>query len=614
MSQPAEKGVVVSINDGLANAMAGLGTDRDKIATSYYTDTPIDNQQLLAMYRSSGIARKIVDAPALDAFRNWRDWQAKPDQIEKIEAEEKRLNLKAALIDARQKARLFGEAFVYFDLGDDASKPVNPKMVKQGGIRFLNVLDSAHVTGGDIELDPMSPFFGWPKDYQVVGGASGSANIHPSRLIIFIGARVMTDQAVLGRKGESILVSMLDAIRQSDSAAANVASLIYEANVDVITMEGLMAYVGTVDGERRITERYRIAATGKGINRMLILDGKEKYDRKTASFASLPDLIDRFDQRASAVADIPMTRLFGRSPGGMNSTGDSDAANYFDRIKAEQEVEITPAMATFDDCLINSALGAPDKDVHYSWAPLKQMSEKEKAEIFKTKADAARTIAGTGGMSPALMPIEALSDALVNELIEDGTLSGLEAAIKLHGSLADNEPTDDEIAAAAGTQQKPPPAKPTVVANDAAPRSLYVRRDVLNVSEIVKWAKAQGFTDIAPDLHVTITYSRAPVDWMKMGDNWSDNGKGGLTIPAGGPRLMEAFGENGEAKVLSFASSALSWRHEDMKRNGASSDRDDYQPHITISSVPGGPALSGVEPFRGKIELGPEIFEELRED
>ncbi|MGQ3214777.1 MAG: hypothetical protein ACT6T2_27220 [Shinella sp.] len=126
------------------------------------------------------------------------------------------------------------------------------------------------------------------------------------------------------------------------------------------------------------------------------------------------------------------------------------------------------------------------------------------------------------------------------------------------------------------------------------------------------WAKAQGFTGIVPDLHVTITYSRTPVDWMKMGDNWSDNGKGGLTIPAGGPRLMEAFGENGEAKVLSFASSALSWRHEDMKRNGASSDREDYQPHVTISYAAGGPELNTVEPFRGKIELGPEIFEEIK--
>ncbi|WP_425516777.1 hypothetical protein [Ensifer adhaerens] len=157
-----------------------------------------------------------------------------------------------------------------------------------------------------------------------------------------------------------------------------------------------------------------------------------------------------------------------------------------------------------------------------------------------------------------------------------------------------------------------PKEKAKPITGDAAPRTLYVRRDVLNAAEITAWAKGQGFTDIVPDLHVTITYSRTPVDWMKMGENWSDNGKGGLTIPAGGPRLMEGFGANGEARVLSFASSTLSWRHEDMKRNGASSDREDYQPHITISYAANGPDLASVEPFRGKIELGPEIFDEIR--
>lgn len=609
MSQPVEKSVVVPINDGLANAMAGLGTDRDKAASAaYYNDAPIDHLELTAMYRVSGIARKIVDVPALDAFRNWRDWQAKPEQIEKIEAEEKRLNLKAILIEARKKARLFGESYVYFDLGDDPSTPINIAAVKQRGIRFLNVLDPAQIVCGEIELDPMSPLFGWPQKYTVMTG-SKSADIHPSRLIIFVGALVMGQTGVMERKGESVLVSMMSTIKQSDTAAANVSSLIYEANIDVITMEGLMAYVGTVDGERRIHDRYRIAAQGKGNNGMLILDGKEKYERKSASFASLPDLIDRFDQRASAVADIPMTRLFGRSPGGMNSTGDSDAANYFDRIKAEQEVEIGPAMATFDSCLINSALGAPDTSVHYFWAPLKQMSEKEKADIFKTKSDAARTLAGTT-TGTELIPINALSDALVNELIEDGTLSGLEAAMKLHGTLEDNEPTDAELAASAATQiaRQPTPAPAKIAANDAAPRTLYVRRDVINRADFVRWANEQGFTDLVPDLHVTIAYSETPVDWFSVGESWSPK----LEISAGGPRQMEEFGDDGKYKALLITASELVWRHKAIIEAGASWSWPEYQPHISIQ-IGGDVDLSKVQPYQGKIILGPEIFEELRE-
>ena len=72
---------------------------------------------------------------------------------------------------------------------------------------------------------------------------------------------------------------------------------------------------------------------------------------------------------------------------------------------------------------------------------------------------------------------------------------------------------------------------------------------------------------------------------------------------------MEEFGD---AVVLQFASNRLAWRHEDMKRLGAETDFPDYQPHITITwEKPKGVDLRKVEPYRGIIELGPEIFEEV---
>src|SRR5690606_38908414 len=163
-----------------------------------------------------------------------------------------------------------------------------------------------------------------------------------------------------------------------------------------------------------------------------------------------------------------------------------------------------PALANLDECLIRSALGSRDPDIHYVWNPLWQMSEKEKAEIFKTKSDAARTIAGNGGLESPLMPIEALSDAFVAELVEDGTLSGLEGAIKKYGALADQEEDEAELAAAL------PDVRARQAANDAAPRTLYIRRDVINATEIRAWAKAQGFETVQDGLHVTIIHTRSP--------------------------------------------------------------------------------------------------------
>ena len=430
------------VRDGLASAIAGLGTERDKAASVYYTDPVIDLQQLVAAYRTSWLPRKIIDIPALDSCRAWRSWQAKNAQIEKIEAEETRLGVQGKVLEVRKKARLFGGAALYFDLGDDASQPLNVEKVRAGGVRFLTVLTPRQLQPGDIETDPLSPLYGRPRDYTIVNGASAQPKVHPSRLSIFIGNEMPDKDITSGATfawGDSVLISVMEAVKQADATSANIASLIFEANVDVITMEGLMAYVGTPDGERKVMDRYRIAATGKSINRMLILDGKEKYERKSASFTNLPELMDRFFQNVSGAADIPMTRLFGQSPGGLNASGESDLRNYYDRIASGQTLEMQPALANLDECLIRSALGSRDADIHYVWNPLWQMSEKEKAEIFKAKSDAARTIAGKGGMESPLVPVEALSDAFVAELVEDGTLSGLEGAIKKYGTLAEQE-------------------------------------------------------------------------------------------------------------------------------------------------------------------------------
>jgi hypothetical protein len=147
---------------------------------------------------------------------------------------------------------------------------------------------------------------------------------------------------------------------------------------------------------------------------------------------------------------------------------------------------------------------------------------------------------------------------------------------------------------------------------DAAPKPLYVRRDVVNVADLQAWAKAQGIADLADDLHVTVAYSRQAFDWIKAGNakEWTENGKDELIVPEGGPRAVEPLG--GMTAVLLFASAQLTWRHADILRAGASHDWDDYQPHVSLTKSP--IDLSKVEPYRGRIVLGPEIFEDLRQD
>ena len=607
-------GTTVMVSDGYRNLVANLGTDRDKAYHGAYALNLLDVQSLLATYRGSWLPQALVDIPALDAARNWRAWQAKPDQITALEATEKRLGVREKVRDALRAARLYGgAALLMWDGSGDPELPLNPAAMRKDGLKRLVVLSPLQLAPGEIERDIVSEWFGKPSYYTLSTGSTASQKIHPSRLCVFDGVPVPDSATMSDGWGDSVLLAAMDAIRHADGTAANVASLIFESKIDVIHIPMLMEMLASGQ-ESAIAERLALGMRAKGTNGALILDGggespgsakvrgKEEYEQKSATFSGLDALWDRFMLAVSGASRIPVSRLFGRSAAGMNATGDGDERVYYDHIQAMQELEVQPAMAALDECLIRSALGARPTEIFYSWRPLRQETAKERAEVFKVVSDAARTLAGTG--AGELMPIEALSKAVVNRVVEDGSLPGLEAAIEEFGWLDDPDEMDDPLP----TAPVPPVENDPLRAEDAAPRTLYVRRDVLNPGEIIAWAKGQGFTDIVPDLHVTVAYSRTPVDWFNVGQSWSDR----LDIAAGGPRQMERLGPDGRYIALLITANELVWRNHEIREAGASWDWPDYQPHISIQ-IGGDIDLGAVVPYRGKIVLGPEIFEEVRD-
>ena len=430
-------GVISNLSDKLVNFVANLGTDRDKASGTMYAPACMSDEQLVNAYRGAWLPRKIVDVPALDACRKWRNWQASRPEIELIEAEEKRLGVKSKVLDAMIKARLFGGAAVYIGTGDrDPSLPINPDIIAQGGIKYLTVMTRRKLTPTETEQDPDSPRYDKPKAYLLTGG---QVQIHPSRLVEFVGARHPDSDLIMGSDagwGDSVLLAVMEAIKHADSTMANIASLVFEAKVDVIRIPDLMKNMDDPGYRKVLLERMSLAATAKGINGCLMLDKEEEYETKSANFGTLPDILDRFLQVVSGAADIPATRLLGQAPGGLNASGESDLRNYYDRIQAIQELEVSPAMTLLDECLIRSSLGKRPKEIHYVWAPLWQVTSKERADIGKVTADTIKVLADT-----KLWDGDALSQAATNLLVEQSVLPGIEDAITEFGA---NLPDEEE--------------------------------------------------------------------------------------------------------------------------------------------------------------------------
>lgn len=177
----------------------------------------------------------------------------------------------------------------------------------------------------------------------------------------------------------------------------------------------------------------------------------------------------------------------------------------------------------------------------------------------------------------------------------------------------------------AARANNPAPAPPIAHANDDAvppkavsfaaddPRPLYVYRQLLNASDLIDWARSQGFATTMPadQLHVTVAYSKRPVNWFGMGQFGSSTGE--LIVAPGGPRMVERLGDEGAVALL-FQSPDLQWRHREMRDAGASWDHPSYLPHVTLTYEAGDADLSKVKPYQGRLVFGPEQFEAIQDN
>lgn len=653
--------------DGLANMFSRLGTGADRNTQSFYSVPLVTQPQAEAAYRSSWLARKIHDLPPFEMTREGRDWQATKEQIEALEATEKRIKLWPKIRQALTTARLHGGAALIVGVrtggSADPSLPLDVTRVGKDGLRYAFVVSKHQLSAPfGMETDPESDFFGQPAMYEIQGAKAQRLRVHPSRVFPFHGAPLLPGMVSLSALdsfwGDPLLVSIKSAIDNSETSQAAVAALLHEMKLDVISIPGLTEQLGTTEGEKAIAGRVEAINLLKSMFNALLLDGGEvdgqtgkaiggeTWETRQLSFAQHPELLRQFLGIVAGASDIPVTRLMGEAPGGLNSTGKGEQDDFERMISAKQGAEITPVLTPLDEILLRSALGTRPPEIYWEYAPLRPVDETQASENEKREAETVSILQTTG-----LVPSVALAKAAQNRMVESGRWPGLdkaleeaEAAGKLPATIAGEEGTDVN-----GDPKPEPPALPapgdqpaandnprareqaaerlakggTVTRDhaialiaDAAPRSLYARRDLLNWREVDEHYKKQGFeTTVGAAMHATIVHSRTPVDWLKVGESWDYRGDDGkLTVQPGGARITEPLGDKG-AVVLLFASGNLSYRHEEMLRAGAQSDYSEFTPHVTISyKAPEGVDLRTVEPFRGKLEFGPEIFEEVVDD
>ncbi len=418
---PAAPGAPRSMRlaDGLFNAVAGLGTDRDKRSYSTYGYVYRMNQpQLEALYEGSWLGGKIIDIPAGDSTRQWvsRTWEG----ADKDEIGRKALTTAEAGLDVRGKvrtaltwARLHGGAVIFLAIAADldVSKPLDTSRVTKGALRNLIVLDRWRVSASpELDGDLNSPNFGLPLYYTI---SESQTRVHWTRMVRFDGVTLPHSQWLAnGRWNGSVLQRIADSIKNYDSSRDIAGSMMYEAVVDVLKIANLYAMLSQPGGEAEVATKFQSMMLMKGVNRSVVIDKEDDYEQKTMAFGGVVDILREFAVDVCGAADIPMTRLFGQSPGGLNSTGQSDVANYDDKVKADQESQLRPRLERIDAVLLPSAIGRMPKDYELTFNPLRQMTDAEQADLENKRADRDKKYVDMGALT---------GGGVARELNQEGT-------------------------------------------------------------------------------------------------------------------------------------------------------------------------------------------------
>lgn len=386
--------------DSFQNFQAGLGIGAsNQSSNSTYGFNPITRMriQLEWMYRGSWLVGMAVDAPAEDMTRAGIDFNSilKPDESDALHAALEDLQIWQSLTKVLKWARLYGGSLGYIMIdGQDPSTPLDIDTIDDGQFKGIMPLDRWMVQPSVSDVvDELGHYYGLPKYYTIVQ-APVSLNkypkIHYSRVIRMTGIELPFNQAQTENMwGESVVERIYDRLVSYDSTSTGAAQLVYKAHLRVMKIEGLRDIIAAggpaMAGLTAQLANMRATQSNEGIT---LLDTTDEFDTQQYSFSGLSDMMLQFGQQISGALQIPLIRLFGQSPGGLNSSGESDLRTYYDGLAKQQNIQLRAPLTKILDITARSVLGDKlPKGFRFSFNPLWLVTEKEKSDIAATDTD-----------------------------------------------------------------------------------------------------------------------------------------------------------------------------------------------------------------------------------
>ena len=387
-------------NDGWKNLFTGLGGKADKKThTKARPDGFLLDAELETIYADDGLGANIIDFLPEDMMKHgWHyEFKNQKEGLEDLSDEYDSFFAHIMAIDkltnALKWSRLYGGGVLLlgaFD-GNELKQPLNIRAIKD--FENLKFIPRNNIMYGTIrwQMDPAKERYGLPEIYPLtfrIGRDFIVKEVHWTRVIELHGIEIPTSQSSLIPPdyrywGLSELQRVQDKLKDVAGAFGSLSNLLHELSIGKYKFRDLADILAAPDGDKLIQKRLQSMDLMKSTFHSLIMDTDEDFIRDSATFTGVPEVMYQFFMLICSASSYPMTRLFGISPGGLNSTGDGDTYRYYDKVESEQKRKLLPILDRLT--YIYSEWKNIEKP-KIVFNPIEQMTEKEQAEIDEKKA------------------------------------------------------------------------------------------------------------------------------------------------------------------------------------------------------------------------------------
>jgi phage-related protein (TIGR01555 family) len=387
-----------------------LAATAKKRHTRHRYDGILADAELESMYIEDGLAARIVNLLPSDMFRE--GWNYTFPDMDELKAEEitdtykeilEAIGAQQKIKEAQQWARLYGGGVILIGVIDSQTMdtPLNSKRIKS--FEKLKIIDRTDIDFDKIQfqLDPLKPRYGLPEYYPIKFDISAHLEseklVHHSRIIEIHGDTLpsgakTTLTAEQRYWGISVLQRADERLKTLGTSFGSIDQLLQEISVGKYKIKDLAMLLSSTEGKDAITRRVELMDLTRSVFRSQYLDADEEYSRDTINFTGVPEILHILFMLIAADTGYPITRLFGMSPAGMNSTGESDMRNYYDMVRSEQTNILQPILLRLVR-IISEWKNIPEPYIEF--VPLQTLNEKERADLEKQKADTEKVQADT---------------------------------------------------------------------------------------------------------------------------------------------------------------------------------------------------------------------------